>query len=309
MSADRTPRRGAQPLLLHTLETYAQVIDRLLDAVAPKVIVEVGSEGGGMTRRLREWADVHDATLHCVEPDPAPVVREAAARGELVLHEGFSPEALDDVPSAGFYVIDGDHNYATVAAEMRKLYAKAQELLPVAVLHDVGWPAGRRDAYYAPERMDEGAVHSHTFHGGVRPGIAETGRGGFRGAGEFAWAEREGGPRNGVLTAVEDFLEDRGDLELLRMAPVFGVGVVFPREAACADAIRAVVGPVANLELLELLERNRIELYLEVLDLQDVIERQQARHDAALNALGEQLAREQAAKAELLAERASSTSA
>ena len=56
--------------------------------------------------------------------------------------------------------------------------------------------------------------------------------GGFRGEGAFAYALEEGGERNGVLTAVEDFLAGRDDLELRRIPAIFGVGVVFAARRA-----------------------------------------------------------------------------
>ena len=67
--------------------------------------------------------------------------------------------------------------------------------------------------YYAPDRLPPDAVHPHSFEGGALPGRSELGRGGFQGAGGFAWACHEGGERNGVLTAVEDFVASHREPE------------------------------------------------------------------------------------------------
>ena len=68
-------------------------------------------------------------------------------------------------------------------------------------LHDVHWPCARRDFYYAPERIPTEFRQPYDYEGGAVPGHSALVRGGgFRGAGQFAWAVREGGPQNGVLT-------------------------------------------------------------------------------------------------------------
>ncbi|MBL7373602.1 class I SAM-dependent methyltransferase, partial [Escherichia coli] len=73
----------------------------------------------------------------------------------------------------------------------------------LALMHDVSWPCARRDCYYAPDRIPEEHRHPHSFDGGVSLGQPDClPNRGFRGAGSFAWALHEGGPRNGVLTAV-----------------------------------------------------------------------------------------------------------
>ena len=87
--------------------------------------------------------------------------------------------------------------------------------MPLLILHDIGWPLARRDAYYAPERIP--AEHRqplahNTFLLPDEPGTADEGM-------PFACvAAREGGPRNGILTAVEDFL-DRPRRARLRQGP------------------------------------------------------------------------------------------
>ena len=56
------------------------------------------------------------------------------------------------------------------------------------------------------------------------PGVAEAG------LPLVAAAEREGGGRNGVLTAIEDFIATRDDLELVTVPAFFGFGIVWSRD-------------------------------------------------------------------------------
>ena len=130
-----------------------------------------------------------------------------ATNEKLELVEKFSPAALAELPVADLYVIDGDHNYATVRGEVDWILANAPDA--VIVFHDLMWPCGRRDFYYQPTGLPQGDVHPDTdegatvWHDGVTPA-------GFIGAGSFTVAREAGGERNGVLTAVEDALAPWG---------------------------------------------------------------------------------------------------
>src|SRR5262249_38662978 len=146
------------------------------------------------------------------------------------------------------YLIDGDHNYATVSGELRAIDTAVSEFgrsyFPLVILHDVGWPAGRRGQYYAPGRIPAAPPPPHSWDIGVEidkpDGIP--GRG-FRGDGGFAWALTEGGPGNGVRTAVEDFVADQPELRFFTVAPVFGLGVVIDRRAPWAARAAELLVP------------------------------------------------------------------
>jgi len=258
-----------EPLLLHSLTAFRELIEGCLEATGAATVCEIGSETGGHTHDLVAWAERHDAHVWCVEPHPVVGLRELAAQSTaLTLVRGRSPGALADVPACDAWIVDGDHNYATVASELRTIVAKARaaDRPALAILHDVGWPAGRRDSYYAPQAIDD--PHPHTWSRGVVPGEPGVVDGGFRGGGEFAWAEREGGTANGVRAAVEAVAAEEG-LELLVVPSVFGLGFLFAPDAPWAGIVQALVAPLAGAPLLERLERNRVALYLRVLALQD----------------------------------------
>jgi hypothetical protein len=81
----------------------------------------------------------------------------------------------------------------------------------------------------------------------------------------FPWAaEREGGPRNGLLTAVEDFLDGRSGLRLEVIPVFFGLGVLWPEDAPWAAAVEDVVAPWAqNRRMLERLEDVRLDAIID----------------------------------------------
>lgn len=259
------------PLLLHSLVEFRELIFRCCELVAPRSLVEVGAEDGAFTVELLGWARDHGARVHAVEPFPTPAMGELLEGWpELDLVEEHSPGALEKLEPADVYLIDGDHNHVTVRAELETIFGGAGDRAPLVFLHDVGWPSGRRDMYYDPESLPPEAVHPHTYEKGVVPGDDGVVPGGFRGAGHFAWARHEGGPANGVRTAVEDFLgaHDR-ELVFVTVPCIFGLGVVYSASAPWATSLGEVLAPYADHPLLARLEDNRLSLYLTVLELQD----------------------------------------
>lgn len=271
------------PLLLHSLAEFSELLSGILDTVRPSHIVEIGSEEAAFSKTLVSWTTSHGATIDTIEPLPTPgLLALAASTQALTVHEGLSVDVLPGLAPADLYVIDGDHNYFTVHEELRlAAAAHGGDGGFVAILHDVGWPCGRRDQYYAPDTIPEAHRHELTYDEGVAPGVNGTVPGGFHGAGEFAVATHEGGPANGVLTAVEDFMAEHSGWELSIIPVVFGVGVLYRSDNPAAGALRSLLAPVDRNPLLERLEANRLALYLHVLHLQDEI----ARVDRDLSAL------------------------
>jgi hypothetical protein len=75
----------------------------------------------------------------------------------------------------------------------------------------------------------------------------------------YRWpAAREGGPRNGVLTAVEDFVARDDGLRLAVVPAFFGLGVVWHSDVPWAGAVADVLEPWDRNPLLERLEANRV---------------------------------------------------
>jgi hypothetical protein len=123
------------------------------------------------------------------------------------------------------------------------------------MFHDVCWPHGRRDDYFAPEDIPADRRQPVEEGGRVYPGVPGVRSGGL----PYRWpAAQEGGPRNGVLTAVEDFVEANEGLRLAIVPAFFGLGIVWHRDAPWSDALAEVVDPWDANPLLERLETNRV---------------------------------------------------
>jgi hypothetical protein len=293
----------ADDVLIYSLSEHRDLILSLIEATGARRVVEIGSEAGGMTREMCSWADATGGSFASIEPFPLPDVRALASScAGFSLVEGRSPEALSAVEPADVYLVDGDHNYWTVSRELEAIFPSG-EAAPLAVLHDVGWPCARRDQYYSVDALPASAVHPHSYSRGRAPGSSALVDHGFGGRGEFAVALEEGGPRNGVLTAVEDFLASRPDLEFAQVPAVFGLGVIWSRSAAYAAAVADLVKPLAANSLLERLEDNRLRLYMRVLELQDRLGRADPATNHVLLRYAERLADLEAENASLRLER------
>jgi hypothetical protein len=249
---DNDPGRWA-----HSLVHLTEIIVPCLDTVGARSVVEVGAYAGDLTGVLTDWAAGAGARVWAIDPSPQDrLVRLAEERDELELVRETSLEALPHVPLPDVVVIDGDHNWYTVTEELRIVAERAGEAaLPLLLFHDVSWPHGRRDDYFAADQIPEEHRQPIAEGGGLFPGEPGVRPGGlpYRGA-----AAHEGGPRNGVLTAVEDFVSGRDDLRLAIVPVFFGLGVVWRRDAPWADALAELLAPYDRNPLLERLEANRV---------------------------------------------------
>lgn len=241
----------------HSLANLGEIWLPVLDAAAPASVVEVGAYAGDVTRIVLDWARSSGAKVISIDPDPQEaLVALAEDNAALELVRATSLEALAQLPRADAVIIDGDHNYYTVSEELRLIDERTGEGgLPLLLCHDVCWPHARRDSYYAPDTIP--AEHrQETVEGGyVFPGESGLREGGLI----YRWpALREGGDRNGVLTAIEDFLEGRDELRFALIPAFFGLGIIWERAAPYADELEAIVAPWDRNPVLERLEANRV---------------------------------------------------
>lgn len=243
----------------------------LLDVVEPSVVVEIGSETGAHTKKLAEVCSDLGAVLHVVDPDPQYDTNELEHRfdGTVVHHFSLSLNALHEISDPDMVLVDGDHNYYTVHNELLLLERKTTDF-PIVLLHDVDWPYGRRDLYYDPERIPE-AYRKPWRRAGIRPDSTELDPYCAFNA-HLCNAIYENELRNGVRTAVEDFLAEREHLRMWHIPGLHGLAVVHScrrsdETGALAQVLSAVVPDEGSRALAELLERERLRAIVSEADL------------------------------------------
>ena len=254
---ERTPPSSDPDQVGYSLTNLFEILIACLDAIDAKSVTEVGGYRGDLTAALLEWAAGAGASVATVEPTPLPELRELAAeRPELELVLETSHQALRRLPLADALVVDGDHNYYTLSEELRLVHERAPGPdFPLVMLHDVGWPHARRDNYSEPDRIPEDRRQPLARNARLapdEPAVADEGL-------PFEWAAaREGGPRNGVLTATEDFVAATPGMRLVVVPAFFGFGVVWHEGAPWGSAVARIVEPWDRHPVLERLEANRV---------------------------------------------------
>jgi hypothetical protein len=289
----------------YTLGNFREIWQACFDAIGARSVMEVGAERGRLTQELLDWARSNGARVTAIEPKPISDLMELCDEypEELEVVEELSLDALEHLPIPDVVVLDGDHNYYTLSNELRLIGERAPEgRQPFLVFHDVCWPLARRDQYHAPEIIPE--EHRQPYGADIKVEQGDEGTVQYGLPFEFG-ALREGGPGNGVMTAIEDFMADRPDLRLAVIPLFFGCGLLWAEDAPYADAVAEIAGPWDRNPVLERAERVRVTQLTqrhareqEIDDITADLNAARAELDAAraeLNRASEQIARRDAA--------------
>jgi Methyltransferase domain len=241
----------------YSLGNFIEIWGACFDAAGVRSVIEVGAERGRLTQELLKWAQPSGAKVTAIEPAPISDLLELVDEyPDLELVEETSLEALEHIPIADAIVLDGDHNYYTLSNELKLIAEHAPDgRIPLLMFHDVCWPLARRDQYAAPDRIP--AEHRHAYGEDIKlvpgnPGTVDRGI-----PFEFGALE-EGGPRNGVMTAIEDFMAEREGLRLAVIPLFFGCGLIWPEDASWSDEVAEITGPWDRNPILERVEKARV---------------------------------------------------
>jgi Methyltransferase domain len=195
----------------------------LLKEAGKKTILEIGSSFGNSIRPILDLNDVEVSIIDpCIDANLLEMFGE-----RIKLFEGYSLDVLPRLNgSFDCIFIDGDHNWYTVFNELKAM--ERGNLLHedgIVFLHDIGWPYGRRDMYYQPELIPEEFRNCYARRGIERGQKTLLDSGGANAGHNNAL--HEGGSRNGVLTAVEDFLsQSNNDYFFVKDFREFGLGIL-----------------------------------------------------------------------------------
>ncbi|NOU94849.1 class I SAM-dependent methyltransferase [Paenibacillus sp. LMG 31456] len=219
---------------------WEKVIKPILIKYDPQHIVEIGFFLSGRTTiKLLEYCKMMNSKLTVVDLNPEfnTDAYEAVFAEELVIHKKHSLTALPDINSADVVLIDGDHNWYTVYHELMNIEQIATQngKFPVVILHDIEWPYGRRDSYYYPEYVPIEFQKPYAKKGMIAESSELIETGGINIDQNNALYEY--GEQNGVLTAIEDFLQvTTFALSFHRLDSNNGLGILIPKDQH-ADAL------------------------------------------------------------------------
>lgn len=211
---------------------WDNIMEPILECLQPADIVEIGCERGHNTRKILEYCMRHGATLYAIDPLPDFDTNAWQEQyGErFVFFKSLSLNAISKINRFDVVLIDGDHNWYTVYNELKlieKQCLESGQYFPLIILHDISWPYGRRDQYCAPENIPE-AYRKPYEKKGIRPGSPELQEKGGLNSHLFN-SIYENKLRNGVLTAIEDFLsESKEAIDFIKIPGLNGLGIIYP---------------------------------------------------------------------------------
>jgi hypothetical protein len=220
------PDYGQVDLNLVNMANFFPLLQDLIDSFRPKIICEIGSDQGMTSDLLYQYCRANGAQLHVVDP----VLHENRQSDDIVTYfREMSIPYLQKAEPADIYFIDGDHNHYTVLNELRLIRDKNNENNPkLLFLHDVGWPWGYMDMYYDTTSIEQkyrkkttsglNVSVFHPSHVTVNQGLPMD---------ELSVAIEDGGEENGVLAAVESFLEESPGWMYCSIPSIFGLGVLW----------------------------------------------------------------------------------
>jgi len=247
---------------------WATHIQPMLLAAKPTKLFVIGADAA-LLASLLDCAQSAGVILDIADPAPAAAVETLVNNNRLArLHRTTAQEAAAKIIDPPDFVLrDGDRNWWTVYQELLAIFERAEKSKPpIVAFMDAAWPYARRDMYYEPARVHIDNRQAYAFRG-IKPGVAELEEGGLNA--QFANAVSEGGGRNGVLTAFENFIAEWSEPISLSVLPILGgLGLAIPEArkspsvAALLDRFFSVDGLMQACELVEG-ERNRLSIELQ----------------------------------------------
>jgi len=223
---------------------WQRYIHPLIETVQPRRLMEIGADRGWNTSNILAYCRATGAQADIIDPAPQPGLHEVLAQFDPAGYRYLplkSVAAIPQLETPDVALIDGDHNWATVYTELNLLHARAEQTglpPPIIISHDVAWPYARRDMYYNPDDLEAAQKHPYAYRG-MLPGVPELVEEGMNGV--LANALHEGGPRNGVLTAIEDYIASVETDFTFRKLPFFnGLGILVPA-ARMTPALQALI--------------------------------------------------------------------
>lgn len=157
-----------------TLAMHKKTITEIARTYKPKVVVEVGLKAS--TKNLLPIFQSFGAHYHGIDPVRCCEIPHRLKQ-YFTYHQGISLEVLPKIENIDCVMLDGDHTYYTVLHELKLLHTLLR-LNGIILFHDVEPPWDRKDLYYNRDLIPK---------------------------------EFQDGPKQGVLTAIEDFLSEFGE--------------------------------------------------------------------------------------------------
>ncbi|BDZ69406.1 glycosyltransferase family protein [Methanobacterium ferruginis] len=244
---------------------WDDLINPILERINAKYIIEIGSGHGVNTKNILEYCVKNDAHMAVIDPYPNFSIDKFKNKykNRFEFYKEFSLSSLPLLKDYDVVLIDGEHNWYTVYNELKiieKTFKNKQ--FPLVFLHGVSWPYARRDYYYNPENIPE--IYRQPYKK-LKRFPSQTSLSKEEGSDrELNISIYENNPKNGVLTAVEDFMDESHLGFSFEVINAFhGLGILVPRNNEIEIMVKKVYKKAKLLDIVEK-ERNKLsKLYSE----------------------------------------------
>lgn len=207
---------------------WDDLIEPIFKEFGVKNIVEIGSKGGDNTCKMIKYCSKRNGFLHCIDPSPEYDYKELENKylNLFKQHVELSLHVLGNLKNIDAVLVDGDHNWYTVFNELKLI--DSYDNFPIVIFHDISWPYARRDLYYNPDVIPEKYKHSYSKKGIIQ-NKSELDEYGINS--HLNNAINESSEKNGVLTAIEDFLSStKRELIFYNFDILNGFGILFTKD-------------------------------------------------------------------------------
>ena len=233
---------------------WENIILPLIQKIKPKHIVEIGSDTGINTENILKYCKKNNSKLSSIDPKPNFNIDEMKKRygNTFEFYKNYSLKILPYLENFDIILIDGDHNWYTVFHELKTIenIYKRNKNYPIIILHDIGWPYGRRDLYYDPNTIPPEYVLPYDTLG-IIPNEKELSKDKGMNHG-FNNALFEGGEKNGVLTAVEDYINQSSlKFSFYSIPSYHGLGILFLENKSLQKIVDEIINYPSIIEDLE----------------------------------------------------------
>ena len=263
---------------------WEKIIEPILKELKPKHILEIGSQRGYNTTKILNFCEKYGSKLSSVDPFPLYDYEKLQEKYEdkFNIYRDLSLNVLADIKNVDVALIDGDHNWYTVYNELQLIFKNCDGKFPFIFCHDVGWPYGRRDLYYNPDNIPP--YFQQPFKkAGILPEQHELVESGGLNSHLYN-SIYENNNKNGVLTAIEDFIHDSHlDLMLYVFEGINGLAVIFEKTKENITVFENFDS--IQYEISKLIEKERVLYLIELESIKAQVKNQENINSECINHL------------------------
>ncbi|HAT8606384.1 hypothetical protein [Legionella pneumophila] len=271
----------SQPFLLHSLRNFKELLLTVSQIAQVQNIIAIGIESKLFLQELYNYVTSIGEKIVAVDPMLKQELLEELSFDSQFFEpfcgtsaEFFESISLNKLKGTTLFLLDGDHNYATVKLELEaihNLYLTQSSTQPLVFIHDTGWPWGHRDLYYEQGKVSlVDRQKQSVLHHGVHINNSTAFPGSNFHLVDASLAVEEGGEKNGVMAAVESFLGQYPDYVSWHIPAIFGLNIILPATLPQIKTIESLIPSWAS-SFLSRLEENRIEMYLHLIKMNTLV--------------------------------------